>query len=122
MPEINDRGNAIERTFIMDGSRYAFDAQCSRAKGWTQYDTDQDAWYFGVWVHAADRKIVTYAEGDVSVVTCPTEESFRDELASMAAFYGAPPPAFKAIGEGGSVTHYYDTDGLFGRSVPGLED
>jgi ABC-type transport system substrate-binding protein len=62
-----------------------------KEKGWKQYDTSQDAWYFGVWVHPEKRVIITYAEGDITVVRCPTNESYHAELKSMAEFYGPPP-------------------------------
>lgn len=107
--EINKRGNQIKRGFDHT-DRYKFDfGMCSHDKGWVQYDTDQDAWYFGVWVHPEKRLIFTYAEGDTSLVTCPTIESYKAELKSMAEFYGDPPPAFRAISNDGQVTHYYDT-------------
>ena len=48
----NERGNPTLHTFIPEGDRYQFDFNlCSGARGWTQFDTDQDAWYFGIWVH-----------------------------------------------------------------------
>ena len=91
--------------------RYEFDFErCTPKKGWKQYDTSQDAWYFGVWVHKERRLILTYAEGDISIVKCPSEESYHAELKSMADFYGPPPPAFTTIDyPGGQMTKYYDT-------------
>jgi hypothetical protein len=90
--------------------RYEFDFErCTPEKGWKQYDTREDAWYFGVWVHLKRHFIVTYAEGDLSVVKCPTEESYHAELKSMAEFYGFPPPAFKTIDyPSGQVTEFFD--------------
>ena len=96
-PETNERGNTIERSW-RSTERYEFDFKlCTKANGWVQFDTSQDAWYFGVWVHPEKREIVTYAEGDITRVKCPTEESYHAELKSMAEFYGAPPPAFTVI-------------------------
>lgn len=104
----NAQGNLVESWSTgPNGSRYAWDAECTQAKGWRQYDTDQDAWYFGVWVNTKLRLVITYAEGDLSRVTCLTPESFRAELASMAEFYGEPPPAFVVL-DVDSVTHHYD--------------
>ena len=111
MPEeVNARGNFVFRTFC-HADRYRWDFKvCTKAKGWRQYDTKQDAWYFGVWVHAEKRLILTYAEGDVTVVKCPTEESYHAELKHMAEFYGAPPPAFVTIDyPSGKRTEFYDT-------------
>ncbi len=109
MPEVNERGNTVFRSFHPT-ERYQFDFQlCTSKKGWKQYDTDQDAWYFGVWVHAEKRVILTYAEGDISTVKCPTEESYHAELANMAKFYGPPPPAFITIDPpSGLITKYFD--------------
>lgn len=109
MPEVNERGNTVFRSFHST-ERYRFDFQlCTTSKGWKQYDTDQDAWYFGVWVHVEKRVILTYAEGDISVVKCPTEESYHAELAHMAGFYGPPPPAFVLIDpEKNMRTNVYD--------------
>lgn len=90
-------------------SRYFFDTgPCASDKGWRQYDTDQDAHYFGVWVHLESRQTITYAEGDVIVVSCPTRESFRAELEDAERVYGAPPPAFVSYDADGTRTEYYD--------------
>ncbi len=99
----NERGNIIADA-SWSGDRYKFDFDlCTHDKGWEQYDTDQDAWYFGSWVHAATRTIVTYAEGDITVVRCLTAESFNAEIASANEFYGAGFIA-KAIDENGHCT------------------
>lgn len=108
MPEVNKRGNTIERSW-RSTERYVFDFElCHYKKGWLQYDTSHDAWYFGVWVHPEKREIITYAEGDITRVICLTEESYHAELKSMAEFYGPPPCAFKTISADGQVTEYYD--------------
>ena len=106
----NERGNTITDRFVGPfRERYAYDLKiCPASDGWRQYDTEQDAPYFGVWVHEGRREIVTFAEGDESRVTCPNVESFRAELAAMADFYGPPPPAFIVIGEDGTRTDVYD--------------
>ena len=96
--------------FTSNADRYIFDMKlCLGSEGWQQYDTSQDAWYFGVWVHLEDRQVVTYAEGDLSIDTYDTAEAFRAQLKSMAEFYGDPPPAFTALGLDGSVSQYFDT-------------
>ena len=108
---VNEHGNTVVSRFVgpyADRYRYDFEL-CKAADGWRQYDTNQDAWYFGVWVHESRREIVTFAEGDESRTTCPTVETFRAELAAMAEFYGAPPPAFVVLdGEAGTRTEVYD--------------
>ncbi len=122
MKWINERGAKCEDNPVNEdviGSRYIYDTTlCPAKEGWKQYDTDQDAWYFGVWVNIEKREIVTYAEGDEIIVNCPTQEVFEAELQHMAKFYGTPSPAFTFIDERGQVTEIYDEDALFGREVP----
>ena len=92
-----------------DLERYTFDFDlCRKELGWIQYDTSQDAHYFGVWVHPGEREIFTYAEGDFCLVRCPTEESYHAELQSMAEFYGDPPPCMKIYRPSGEVIHVFD--------------
>jgi hypothetical protein len=102
----NKHGNLIATDFHEDRDRYFYDFGICQS--WTQYDTDQDAWYFGIWVNQEKLQILTFAEGDETLTTCLNEVSFHAELADMAAFYGAPPPAFKSISEDGTVTEYFD--------------
>ncbi len=83
--------------------RYTYDAALSPKDGWRQWDTSQDASYFGVWVNAKLRKTVTFAEGDVTIVTCPTAEAFKAEL---AAFYGPPPVALTIITKDNTLEKY----------------
>lgn len=96
--ETSAHGCTVTRSFHPNYDRYQFDmGHCSSEDGWEQYDTDQDAWYFGVWVRLSTRETVTYAEGDITHVVAPTDEAFKAELANMAEFYGEPPPAFRMI-------------------------
>ena len=103
-------GNKVLDLGNHQGDRYFFDTRvCTVAEGWKQYDTVQDAWYFGTWVHVEARQILCFAEGDLSLTVCPTQESFKAELAKMAEFYGDPPPAFTVIDtEEGTITKVYD--------------
>jgi len=114
--DFNDRGAGVIRwgygtaAALGADDRYKFDFEyCRPVDGWKQYDTDQDAHYFGVWVHIEQRLILTYAEGDLSVVFCHNDEQLRAELDHMADFYGDPPPAFVAFDlENNTETHVYD--------------
>lgn len=70
----------IHRGFDGDTDRYAFDfVLCSYAQGFAQFDTRQDASYFGTWISPAKRQLVNYAEGDITVTTCETDEEFVRE-------------------------------------------
>jgi len=105
----NDRGNTVKTCNLFMLDRYFFDFKvCTEENGFEQFDTDQDASYFGVWVNREERCTVTYAEGDLSLVACASEESFKAEIADLERFYGKAPPMAVAIGRDGSVTKYYD--------------
>ena len=91
---------------LFDADRYQFDF--GLPAGWKQYDTDQDASYHGIWVNTDRQLVLTYCEGDLTLVHARTPDVFRAYLGSMESFYGAPPPAFTAIGDDGSITRYYD--------------
>lgn len=114
--ERNDRGNRVYRDSDADrqlgigagGSRYAYDFRADWLTTWQQYDTDQDANYFGVWVDVKGMRTFTFAEGDRILVECDNSAAFAAELADMATFYGDPPAAFTTIDLDGTVTRYYD--------------
>lgn len=113
--ETNARGNLIYRQFDADkqlgkrggGDRYWYDFE-ALGKEWKQFDTDQDASYFGVWVDLAGRRTFTYAEGDRTLVECPSAESFKAELEDMERFYGPLPYCAIGLDAAGQVTKYYD--------------
>lgn len=114
--EVNERGNTIYRSEDADNkiklragqARYVYDGTLC-AQGWQQYDTYQDAWYFGVWVNLELRQIFTYAEGDRSLIECPNEQTLCAELTYMSAFYGEPPSSFRVYDlDNGSATAFYE--------------
>lgn len=110
------RGCDVERTsaeggqireLFLPGDRYVIDFSGMLRGDWQQYDTHQDAPYFGQWVNRVTRETLCYAEGDWSLVTYPDAESYTAALASMAAFYGSPPPAFTVIDlDANTITHH----------------
>ena len=113
--EHNERGNVIWRDEDADfratgrnwpgENRYYYDF--GPLRDWRQIDTRGDASYFGVWVDLKGMKTFTYAEGDRTLVECPTRESFAAELEDIARFYGPPAPAFTTIDADGAVEHFY---------------
>ena len=106
---VNERGNLVKGYITSIGSRYVFDFNYfTRDIGWKQFNTEKDASYFGIWVHEKDRRIVTYAEGDLTEVICPDLEGFTKEIRSMEVFYGPAPPAFRVIDQNGNLTNIYD--------------
>lgn len=105
---MNERGNLLI-TARVEGDRYVYDFQtCTPEKGWQQWDTAQDASYFGIWVQRELRLTLSFVEGDLKLCWCSTIESFRAEISSMEGFYGEAPPAATGIGADGTVTHFYD--------------
>lgn len=71
--------------YFKSGDRYEFDfGMCSTANGYGQVDTPQDAFYFGTWASPYERKIVTYCEGDVTILEAETDEEFVQELQNIA--------------------------------------
>jgi hypothetical protein len=114
--ETNERGNEIYRDVDADEKlgvrrgteRYFYDFEGLDRAEWKQFDTDQDASYFGVWVNVAKRMTFSYTEGDRTLVVCPTAESFRAELEDAERFYGPAPYAAVGIDADGAVTKYYD--------------
>jgi len=104
---IGENGNKISNIFRL-GDRYTYDFNhCTSAKGWEQYDTDQDDWYFGVWVHKAKKLILTYAEGDLALSSCGTAKIFNLEIAAMNKFYGQG-KICTVVGKDGCTTFHQD--------------
>lgn len=67
--------------------RYVYDCgMCSTTNGFAQFDTRQDASYFGTWVSPTKRAIVNYCEGDVTLTKCETDEEFTAEVRRFVAW------------------------------------
>ena len=114
----NPRGNTIHDAFA-PGDRLEVDfADDFQSSGWLQYDTSQDASYFGVWVNLRERLILTYAEGDWSLVVCLDDTHYNAEIADANAFYGEGFVA-KGIDEHGVVTVFRQDRAVF--SIPPSE-
>ena len=91
---VNERGNTVYsdefamRQLGLRGNYFSDFYDYSRQlPHWKQLPTWQDASYFGVIYGAETRSVFTYAEGDKTLVVCPTDESFKAELDSAIAFY-----------------------------------
>jgi hypothetical protein len=116
-PEMNERGNEIYRNEHADQylkirrgeDRYVYDFKHLTPPDWKQFDTHQDASYFGMWVNVEKLMTFTYCEGDRILVVCPDVDHLRAELQDAAQFYGDPPPMAIAIDMDGKRTEYYDT-------------
>ena len=117
---MNKLGNQVDYYYdgSMDRSRYSWDGQ--HKAGWLQYDTDQDAIYFGDWVNKQRLQIRTYCEGDFSVVTCPDADHFDAQLVSMDKCYGKSPFA-STMDEYGNWTEHFESRDIFFIGEPPVE-
>lgn len=85
--EANERGNLVHR-FFGPAERYLVDfAPDFTAGGWLQFDTDQDAHYFGVWVNPRLLLTLTYCEGDWILAQCPDTRHYNAEISDAIEFY-----------------------------------
>ncbi len=76
-----------ERSFAGAGSsRYDLDAKLG-AKGYVQLATSGDAWYYGNWVDATTRTLVSFAEGDLCESRCCCDIEFAAEVRRVAEWY-----------------------------------
>ena len=118
-------GNMLEQIFI-SSERYAFDfAKGMRDKGWRQYDTNQDAWYYGIWYNPQTLQTLSYTEGDIYLISCGVWSYFKDEMMGMDEFHGsaAPPCAVAGSGIGSNmkltppITVIYDEEARLDYNV-----
>lgn len=106
--EVNERGNTVYRVFF-PAERYLIDfAEDFTETGWEQFDTDQDAHYFGVWVNRRLRSTLTYAEGDWTLVECPDDAHYEAEIHDAIAFYGEGRIALVIDSDGGATEYRQD--------------
>ena len=69
-----------QKTFC-NSDRYIFDYDiCSFKKGFAQIDTNEDASYFGNWVNFKSLELITYCEGDLTVIKCDDIKEFKEQL------------------------------------------
>ena len=75
--------------FSYHRDRYMIDfAEDYQGSGWEQFDTDQDAWYYGVWVNPKTYQTLSYTEGDIHLVVCNGPVDYSREIRSMIEYYG----------------------------------
>ncbi|WP_119327787.1 hypothetical protein [Cysteiniphilum halobium] len=92
--------------FVENGDRYYYDDKLCFNGDYEQFDTDQDAWYFGVWVNKKTMTIVTYAEGDETTIQCENTEEYNSEIKKLCEFYKENRYA-AAIDIAGNMTEFY---------------
>lgn len=110
--ETNRQGHPMHRGF-RSSERYVVDfAEDFAELGWQQFDTDQDASYFGVWVNPKTYQVMTYAEGDWSLDECGSPGHYNREIRAMIDFYGEGCIA-KAIDADGVTVYRQDRQQFF---------
>lgn len=101
----------------MGDNRYAYDQiLCNPKHGWIQFDTSEDAAWFGIWTHAVEHFVVVYAEKDVSIIHIPEKQDWIDRLKKMRQEYGPAPHAATVINpDNGGITRIFTTqpEGMF---------
>jgi hypothetical protein len=89
-PDLTASGKAgcEVRTIIHEVDRYVVDfATDFQSEGWRQFDTDQDAAYFGVWLNPRTFQVLQYAEGDWQLIDCHDRDRYRGEVERLIDFY-----------------------------------
>lgn len=70
--------------------RYLYDFRhCTTAGGWAQFDTRDDASYFGNWLNPFKLEFFSYCEGDTTLIRCDDAAEFVEHVRSTVAWYSA---------------------------------
>jgi hypothetical protein len=78
--------------------RYIYDfGLCHYKKGWAQVDTGQDASYFGTWASPGRLAILTYCEGDVTLLQADDADEFIVELRAIKTWNETNGHGFRGI-------------------------
>jgi hypothetical protein len=84
--KINGNGCSVAHSFHPHRERYHYDRVLC---GWKRYSTSRDASDYGTWINRAGRQILSFAEGDETLITAPTRAAFEAELHDLAVFHRA---------------------------------
>jgi hypothetical protein len=78
----------ITRGFTLDGDRYVFDFKlCRSVNGWAQFDTSQDAAYYGNWVNPITFETACHCEGDQTHTKYEDEAEFIIGLTELLRWH-----------------------------------
>ena len=88
-----------KESWWQSSDRYCFDFSKEYKNGWRQYDTDQDAHYFGVWYNPETMQTLCYCEGDISLRTYDIWDEFIAQMKELDKFHGGRPPS-AIVGDG----------------------
>lgn len=86
-PELNDRGNEIERLkygIPPYDETFMIWSHCLPGNhlDWEDLPNGQDAHYYQNWINCKTLQKACYAEGDLTIVTCKTVGKFMEEIVS----------------------------------------
>ena len=89
--------SSTTQQYFPDADRYVLDfGACSAQRGYAQIGTASDAAWYGNWASPAERRVVTYAEGDLIIIQAFTDDEFVAEIRRIADFH-RDADAFKGI-------------------------
>lgn len=75
-------------TEFSPADRYLYDfGLCKTANGWAQFDTAQDASYFGNWLNPFRLMWFSYCEGDCTLIECESPAEFAEYVRETFALY-----------------------------------
>lgn len=75
-------------TQFSPADRYVYDFKhCTMANGWAQFDSAQDASYFGNWINPTKREWFSYTEGDTTLIRCADDAEFIAYVRETFAWY-----------------------------------
>ena len=95
LDQLNERVAAAHRKLFGEDmspddypeDRYAFDYALMPTGRWAQMDTEEDDWYRGMWTCPADRRTITYIEGDVTDMRFASDAEYLADLETHYRFY-----------------------------------
>ena len=60
--------------------RYAFDFALMPTRRWAQIDTADDASHYGMWTCPAERRIICFADGDITDTRCASDPEYLAQV------------------------------------------
>jgi len=76
-----------DTSFLGNTERYYFDNKCRPSDGWCQFDTRQDASYFGQWTNPLTLEFISFCEGDCTRIHCEDAAEYTAYMQETIAFY-----------------------------------
>lgn len=113
-PATEHEDRATRRHFASTG-RYVVDfAPGFTSSSWVQFDTPDDAAYFGLWVDPVRWLTLCYTEGDWTFCEFSSAEAYNARIRALCEFH-EPTRYALAIDKDGATAYYQDRVELFAR-------